>query len=171
MSLLLLKVDKLIKNKVDDHFARKLVAEEGPAILMWFIEHAMEGYRSLVDDGSFYGNTVDKAKGVAREYKEKSSPHLAWMADEDIVIEKGARTNAHNAWKAYKDWVHDDNPTHRETKQEFRDNLKAATKGAVTYGRYGDERVFFGMRFKNDHQGAELPVNVLQFPKADDAKK
>jgi putative DNA primase/helicase len=176
--LLLLPVDKVLNVKVDDHFARKLVAEEGPSILMWFIQHAMEGYQSLEREGSFYGNTVNKAKEAARSYKMRSSPHLAWMAEEDVVVTPGARTNASAAWKSYKQWVLDDNPTHRETKAEFRDNLKAATNGAVTYGRYCDERVFLGMRFKHEHQGQGFSGTgggdvVPLFPgaKAEDAKK
>src|SRR4029077_6479615 len=147
--LLLLKVDKLLQGKVDDHYARKLVAEEGPAILMWFIQHAMEGYQSLQKNGSFYGDTVNKAKAAAEAYKAKMSPHLQWMEEEDVIVEPGTRTNAHQAWQSYKEWIKDDNPLHRETKGEFRDNLRDATNGAVTYGRFGDEWVFFGMRLKN----------------------
>jgi putative DNA primase/helicase len=158
--LLLVHANKLIKGTPDAHFSRKLVAEEGPAILMFFIQHAMEGYQSLVQNGSFYGNTVNHAKAAAQFYKQRLSPHLAWIEDEDIVIEHGARMNAHQAWRSYKEWVKDDNPTHRETKQEFRDNLKAISGGQITYGRFGFERVFFGMRFKKEHQGE----NVVPFP-------
>jgi hypothetical protein len=43
---------------------------------------------------------------------------------------------------------------------EFREALKVATTGAVTYGRFGDEWVFFGMRFKNASSGE----NVFPFP-------
>jgi phage/plasmid-associated DNA primase len=158
--LLLLKVDKLLQGKIDDHYARKLVAEEGRAILMWFIQHAMEGYQSLQSDGSFYGKTVKKAKAAAEAYKAKMSPHLQWMEEEDVILEGAARTNAHLTWRSYKEWVKDDNPLHRETKAEFRDALTAATKGAVTYGRFGDEWVFFGMRFKKASAGK----NVVPFP-------
>lgn len=158
--LLLLKVDKLLQGKIDDHYARKLVDEEGPAILMWFIQHAMEGYQSLQKNGSFYGDTVNKAKAAAEAYKAEMSPHLQWMEEEDVILESGTRTNAHQAWRSYKDYIKDDNPLHRETKEEFRDNLAAATNGAITYGRFGDERVFFGMRFKNAPAGE----NVVPFP-------
>ena len=164
--LLLLKVDKLLPGKPDDHFARKLVADEGPAILMWFIQHAMEGYQALQADGSFYGDTTVKAKAAAEAYKARMSPHLAWMEDEDIILEPGARMNAHQAWKSYKEWIRDDNPLHRETKEEFRGYLRDATKGAVTYGRFGDERIFHGMRPKNAPSG----VNVVPFPPAGSVK-
>jgi hypothetical protein len=97
--LLLLKVDKLLQGKIDDHYARKLVAEEGPAILMWFVQHAIEGYQSLQTNGSFYGDTVNKAKAAAEAYKAKMSPHLQWMEEEDVVLEPGARTNAHQTWR------------------------------------------------------------------------
>jgi P4 family phage/plasmid primase-like protien len=158
--LLLLKVDKLLQGKIDDHYARKLVAEEGPAILMWFIQHAMEGYESLQTTGSFYGDTIKRAKAAAEAYKAKMSPHLQWMEEEDVILEPGTRTNAHQAWQSYKAWIKDDNPLHRETKREFRENLRDATNGAVTYGRFGDEWVFFGMTFKDAPSGE----NVVPFP-------
>ena len=93
--LLLLKVDKLLKGKIDDHYARKLVDKEGPAILMWFIQHAMEGYQSLQKNGSFYGDTVNKAKAAAEAYKAKMSPHLAHARTRTRLgspIRRGSRT-------------------------------------------------------------------------------
>jgi P4 family phage/plasmid primase-like protien len=164
--LLLLPVNKLLKVKPDVHFTRKLVAEEGPAILMWLIDHAMAGWRDLQATGSFYGDTTTRAKAAADAYKQSMSPHLEWMKETDIVIEHGARMNSHEAWRSYKEWVKDDNPLHRETKKEFRDNIAAATKGQVTYGRFGDERVFFGMRGK----GAPAGANVVPFPSLEDLK-
>jgi len=50
-----------------------------------------------------------------------------------------SRMNAHQAWRSYKEWVLDDNPLHRETKEEFRTNLREATGGKVRYDRFGDE--------------------------------
>src|SRR5262249_40899690 len=112
-------------------------------------------------------------------YKAKMSPHLQWMEEKDIEVDSNAptdevggakadkrtlsRMNAHQAWRSYKEWVFDDNPLHRETKEEVRTNLREATGGKVRYDRFGDERVFFGMRSKNMFVGG----NVVNFPIAD----
>src|SRR5215471_15226253 len=88
--LLVLKVDKLLKVKPDDHYARKLVDAEGPAILMWLIQGAMEGYESLQETGSFYGDTTKKAAAAAIDYKAKMSPHLQWMEEKDIEVDSNA---------------------------------------------------------------------------------
>jgi hypothetical protein len=77
----------------------------------------------------------------------------------------GLIANAHQAWRSYKEWVLDDNPLHRETKEEFRTNLREATGGKVRYDRFGDERVFFGMRSKNKNMF--VGGNVVNFPMAD----
>src|SRR5262245_1765048 len=136
----------------------------------------MEGYQSLQTDGSFYGSTVDKAKRAAETYKAQMSPHLQWMEEEGIEVDPNAptdpherekpavraamwRMNAHEAWRSYKQSVMDDNPMHKERKKEFRENLEAVTGGKVTYDRFGDERVFIGMRRRHDACG----VNVVPF--------
>ncbi len=102
------------------------------------------------------------------------SPHLEWMSDEDVILEPGNPVNAHSVWRSYKEWIKEGvtgNSLHRETKAEFRENLIAATGRQISYGQYGDEWVFFGMRFNNRKLGDANPVNVIQFPEPGDAKK
>jgi hypothetical protein len=141
---------------------------------MYFIQAAMEGWQEMQRSGSFYGSTVDKASAAAAEYKKGMSPHLEWMKEEDVILEPGARMNAHETWRSYKEWIKEGvtgNTLHRETKAEFRENLIAATGRQISYGRYADEWVFFGARFSRRQMGTVNPVNVIQFPTAEEAKK
>jgi phage/plasmid-associated DNA primase len=160
--LLLLKVNKkLEESKIDVQFPEKLVAEEGPAIMMWFVQAAIEGWKCLQATAKFYGATKDKAAAAATAYKDKSNPYKGWMEKRGIVVERGARMNAHDAFHSFKAWALEENPTFRETKAEFRDNLASTYPGAISFGRYADEWVFFGIRLASVAAGG----NVFTFPK------
>jgi phage/plasmid-associated DNA primase len=149
---MLLKVDKIVEH-VDTKFAQKLVAEEGPAIMMWFIQHAMEGWQELQRTGSFYGTTKDKARAAAMHYKEESSPHLAWIEEEGLVVEHGARMNAHEAYRSFRAFMKEENRFYTTTKKEFRKDLSSLPRRQISYGRFGDELVFFGLRVKEIEGG------------------
>jgi hypothetical protein len=157
---MLLKVDKTIEN-ADSKFSQKLVAEEGEAIMMWFIQHAIEGWQELQRRGSFYGSTKDKARAAAMKYKEDSSPHLAWMEEEGIVVEHGARMNAGEAYRSFKNHMKDENPYFTTTKKEFRDTLSSLPRCQICYGRFGTERIFHGIRSKTSTGRISLSSSLL----------
>jgi P4 family phage/plasmid primase-like protien len=151
--LLMLKVNTVIaEDKVDVEFARKLVDEEGPAILCWLLQGAYEGYQQLQATGKFLGPLADQAKADARAYKDTMSPHRAWMEDEGIVEDPNGTMNASEAWRSYKAWMHEDNPMHRESSREFRDNLYGMSNGRISYKRTMSRRVYIGMRYADPSQ-------------------
>lgn len=161
--MLLLRINKLLEGnlKIDTEFSEKLVAAEGSAIMTFFVQGALEGWQSLQQTGRFLGDTARSAEAEAKKARRGSSPHLNWIS-ERMVLERGARVNAHDAFRSFRQFVVEDNPHYRESKAEFRDALSAFTNGAVTYDRSGNERVYIGMRFAESVTSSTV-VSLFQY--------
>ncbi len=63
--LLVLTMNKKIAEHMPDNerFAEQLMEREGPGIMMWFMQGALEGWESLRDTGSFLGNLAELVQG------------------------------------------------------------------------------------------------------------
>jgi len=66
----------------------QIVRDEGPSILAFFVQGAMEGWQSLERTGSFYGDTVKSLVAAARGYRRAANPFLQWINED---MEQGGR--------------------------------------------------------------------------------
>jgi phage/plasmid-associated DNA primase len=104
--LLLIKLRHVIREsgmKDDRQFPEKVLAAEGPAILMWFLEEAQRGYQELVENGTFMGGTVDVGLELARKYRDKANPHTQWVKAE-MNEDPAESTPARVCWHRYLDY-------------------------------------------------------------------
>jgi P4 family phage/plasmid primase-like protien len=171
--LLVLECNKKIAEHMPDNtrFAREVVEEEGPSILAFFIQAAMEGWQSLERTGSFYGDTVKSLVEAARGYRRAANPFLQWIK-EDMEQGEGVGFD-YESKDAFKDFVahmREQNPRYHLSKEDFRNGLEALgfKYGQRTQGQNLGRLVFKGFRpkpvddpFGND-DGAG---NIVKFPK------
>ena len=154
--LLVLTMNKKIAEHLseDEEFAEHLVAEEGPAIMMWFMQGAQEGWQSFRDTKSYLGNLADPFKIMAAEYRRDANPFLQWISEE-MQLDPTKELETRDAFALFKAYNLDQNPRWHMSKQDFKEGLEKATNGAVYFTRSGSKEkkgrwVFRGSTIGND---------------------
>lgn len=169
--LLMLTMNKKIADHMldDTKFAEKLVAEEGPAILMWFMQGAYEGSQSLNQTGSFLGGLEEPFKQQAKEYRRASNPFLQWI-DEKMELNPDEYVGAHEAFQSFVNYVREENNRFHISKQDFREGLTRATNSEVSYQRrtVNPDKgllVYSGLTFRNHDGTPDFGGNVISLKK------
>ena len=154
--LLMLECNKKIADYMEDNtrFAEEIVRDEGPAILAFFVQGAMEGWQSLERTGSFYGDTVKSLVAAAKRYRCAANPFLQWI-NEDMEQGEGEGFDYEAKWAfaAFVEHMREQNPRYHISKEDFRNGLEKLgfkydrrTLGKVGIGRM----VFLGIRPKQE---------------------
>jgi phage/plasmid-associated DNA primase len=157
-----LEVNKKIAEHMPENtrFAEEIVRNEGPAILAFFIQGAMEGWQTLQRTGSFIGETVKEVEEAAKSYRRAANPFLQWIREEceedearGTPDDKGYDYDAKAAFKSYMEEMREQNPRYHISKEDFRAGLERLgfpydrrTRGKFGVGRY----VFKGLRPKQE---------------------
>jgi putative DNA primase/helicase len=168
--LLMLTMNKKIAEHMpdDELFAGHIVRDEGPGIMMFFVEGAMEGYQSLEKTNSFLGDLVEPFKLQAAEYRREANPFLEWIGEE-MELNSAKDVEAKDAFRAFTSFMHDQNPRFHISKADFRDGLSLATNGEVSYQRRSSgvnkgRWVFDGLTFSDGDAAVDGAGNVVRFP-------
>jgi P4 family phage/plasmid primase-like protien len=154
--LLLLTLNKKIKDYMRDNeqFAYEVVRDEGPAILMFFVQGAMEGWKSLQTTGSFLGGLEADFLAAAKHYRREANPHAQWV-DEYMTVDAEGTVERGQALRSYRQFMLEQNPRFHESSKEFVDAIVLLGNGAIEYTRWKggprrDQRGFQGLRFRDD---------------------
>jgi P4 family phage/plasmid primase-like protien len=183
--LLLLEVNKKIAEHMPDNerFAEEVVRDEGRAIMMFFVQGAIEGWGQLERTSSFMGDLVKEALEGARDYRKASNPFLQWV-NEDMEEGRGEGFDyeSKDAFKDFVTYMREQNPRYHCSKEDFRSGMEALgfTYGRRTLGKIGIGRsVFKGIRPRRDDSSVTLPPDVfgnssskvVQFPTTEKKEK
>ena len=172
--LLLLTMNKKIADYMpdDEQFPAHVMESEGPAIMMWFMQGALEGWESLRDTGSFLGKTAEPFRDAAKAYRREANPFLQWISEEMAIVPRqaGKDIDAKDAFAAFKAYMLDQNPKFHMSKADFREGLKLATNGEVFFGRRTTppnkgRSVFFNLTTREEGALVDVNGNVIAFPK------
>ncbi len=156
--MLLLEFPRSIEGVLPDdkNFAQNVVAAEGPAILMWFLEEAQAGWESLQRDGSFMGNTIEVGLELARIYRERANPHMQWVEEE---MQREGQIPGKQAWHTYLEYG-DRMGLWKSQKKEGYDDFLTAMRtlgfriGAPTSHIKGRAKIILGLSAR-DYSAAE----------------
>jgi phage/plasmid-associated DNA primase len=169
-----LEINKKIAEHMPDdtRFAEKIVRDEGRAILMFFIQGAMEGWQNLERTGSFMGDTVKEALDAARGYRRAANHFLQWIK-EDMELGEEFDYESKACFKDFVTHMREQNPKFHMSKEDFRTGMEALglKYDRRSTGKVGvDRNVFKGLTPREDRAegnpfGEENSGKVLQFPK------
>ncbi len=167
--LLVLTMNRKIADLMpdDEQFAEKLIAREGSAIMMWFMQGAQEGWESLDAGGSFLGDLAAPFKEAAKAYRRQANPFLQWI-EEEMAEDPDKDINAKDAFAAFRAFMVDQNPKFHMSKPDFREGLRLATDGRVSYKMRSRQpnkgtMVFEGLTYKNENSLTDSSGNVVSF--------
>ena len=148
--LLLLTMNKKIADYMpdDEQFPAHVMESEGPAIMMWFMQGALEGWESLRDTGSFLGKTAEPFRDAAKAYRREANPFLQWISEEMAIVH-GKDFEAQDAFAAFKAYMLDQNPKFHMSKADFREGINS--QQTVRFSSAGVR------------QGLIRPIRLLQF--------
>ena len=168
--LLMLTMNKKIADHMpdDEEFAAKLVAREGPAIMTWLMQGAMEGWKSLERTNTLLGDLADPFKQTAAEYRREANPFLQWITDE-MRLDPAQDSPAPDAFRAFTTYMRDQNPRFHISKPDFRDGLERVTEGRVRYKMRSKipnkGTMLDGLTYANGEGLTHAGGNVISFPK------
>ena len=168
--LLVLTMNKKIAEHMpdDEQFAEKLVAKEGPAIMMWFLQGAYEGYRSLQETGSYLGNLAEPFKESAAAYRRAANPFLQWI-QEEMEYDPKKDIGSKDAFDSFIRFMRDQNPRFHISKQDFKEGLERATECRVILRRrsknpFKGRWVFEGLTYRAEEEITDPSEKVVRFP-------
>jgi P4 family phage/plasmid primase-like protien len=173
--LLVLECNQKIAEHMSDNtrFAEEVVEQEGPAILMWLIQGAMEGWQCLDRSGSFMGDTVKEALAAAKSYRRAADPIRQWI-EEEMETGEAFDFESKKAFKAYMERMREQNSKYHLTRQEFRDGME---KLGFAYGKRQGHRegagrlVYKGLRPRQEEFDVPPAGSGVPFPPANTKEK
>jgi putative DNA primase/helicase len=147
------------------NFAKQLVEEEGPAVLMWMIEGAI--IDSADQDGAQYRELTTVMRDKAMEYTRENSLYWQWI-EARCRVEPDAEIDLLEAYEAFKEYVW--RTTHersRDRRTDFRAALKAMLPdlefSTRTKGQYKGRAYIRGLGFtKINYEDAGNVVDISE---------
>ena len=105
--MLLLTMDKKIKEHMKDdvQFAAKVADKEGPGILMWLVQGAIEGYECLERTDSFFDEgMVDPMVDATKNYRRADNIFLQWI-EEEMELDPNSDIEAKPTYTSFMGWM------------------------------------------------------------------
>ena len=167
--MLLLSMNKKIKEHMADdvHFPQHVVEQEGPGIMMWLVQGALEGFDCYEKNASFFDDgMVDPMVAATANYRRADNWFEQWI-DEEMRLDPHVDISSADAFKAFMAWMQEQEPRFHMSKEDFKVGLEAATAGRVFKKRQGGtgRYVFQGLTYANGEGLKDANGNIIAFPK------
>jgi hypothetical protein len=145
------------------NIASQIVAEEGPAILMWALEASIQDYAS--QGNAFYNSRVKEMKAAAREYTRENSIYRQWAEAAELRFDAEASMYTESAHDMFTEYAQRKGEHKRVRLDTFKQAM-AALYPSIRFGKsttrpHPNKATVFGMGLP---EVTDTIGNVVVFP-------